>query len=292
MKEVMFMTGREEQERRLKRKIERSLSQYPQFINEWYYNLIASGMTSRTCLEYMRTVRRYLTFLNIDPLKSITCADLTPLSFDKYMILIQTVGDRSSSDSYKQLNWCVLNKLCDFLHQRGYIKQNYMSAIHKPKNQDLARINEHRILLSQEDFKKILNAVTRETASRDAHGTVYRDRLILSLLMTTGMRRSALASINIGDFDVVNHKLVVIDKGAKRHEYKLSDEIIELFDGYMAERDIMLGEFDSEALFISRCHERMHADSIGEVVQKYSNIALGKKLSAHKLRAGFCFHPL
>ena len=44
----------------------------------------------------------------------------------------------------------------------------------------------------------------------------------------------------------------------------------------------------TDALFISKYGERISAKGVSNIVKKYTEEALGKPLSPHKLRAGFC----
>ena len=159
-----------------------------------------------------------------------------------------------------------------------------MSQISKPKNKDLERINQNRIYLSKQDFQKIINAAR--------NGRVYKNRLrnetILTLLMVTGMRIAALSEIDIGDIDLEAKTLTVIDKGVKRHQYFLSDKVCDLLNEYITERN-RCALFTEKGLFISKdTAERMSIESIKDVVERCTKQALGKQLSPHKLRAGFC----
>lgn len=286
------MTGREEQERQIRKKTEAVLRVYPSYIKEWYYNLVASGMTARSCDEYVRSARRFLSF--IDPhIKRVQLCQITPDIVDQYMVSLQTVVrdgcETRSSDSARQTAWCILNKLFGFLYERGYIERNYMQSVGKPKNQDLQRINEHRILLTKEDFAamiKLVDVDISETQTDYEQFLCVRNKLILTLLMVTGMRVGALVSININDLDVNNHKLLVVDKGEKHHEYVLSDDVVELIQQYLQLRNKRCST--APALLTNKYNVRVTRQVISDVVSHYSQAALGYKISPHKLRAGFC----
>ena len=277
------MNGREQRDELINKRTENRLSELPECVSEWYYNLLASGMTSNTCNDYINKIKHFFDVNNILNVESIN-----QIVVDKYFISIRTrqVNGETirTSDSFQQTTWCALNKFFIFLKDRGYINKNYMEQITKPKNRDLERINQNRIYLTKKDFEKILEAARQ--------GRIYKNRLrneaILTLLMVTNMRIAALVSINVDDIDLETKTLTIIDKGMKHHQYFLSDKVVELLADYIDERN-RCALFTERGLFISReTSERMSVDSVADVVERCTYNALGKRLSPHKLRAGFC----
>jgi len=278
------MTGRERFDLMINSRTENRLNDLPEYVSEWYYNLLASGMSSRSCNDYINKAKLFLDYCQTTDLNVITQAMV-----DKYFIYIKTKdrddGDKvSTSDSYQQTTWCALNKFFDFLTNRGYIIKNYMLQIAKPKNRDLVRINENRIHLTKEDFHKIVDAAR--------NGRVFKNRLrnelIVTLLMVTGMRIAALSELDIDNVDLEKKTLSVIDKGNKRHKFYLSNSVIELLKNYLEERN-RVALIQERGLFVSKSTgERLSIDTIKDVVERCTKNALGKKLSPHKLRAGFC----
>ena len=278
------MTGREKYSNLINQRIENKLENLPDYISEWYYNLIASGMSARTCNEYINKVCLFL-----DYCKTFNLSEITQTMVDKYFISIKTKTSSNgepvvTSDSYQQTTWCALNKFFTFLVNREYMVKNYVAQIVKPKNKDLQRINEHRIYLTKKDFKKIIQAARECRVFKNR----LRNETIVTLLMATGMRIAALSEINIEDIDLNEKTLSVVDKGDKRHRYFLSNSVIELLISYLEERR-MYALIKEHGLFISKSTgERMSIDSITDVVERCTENALGTRLSPHKLRAGFC----
>ena len=154
----------------------------------------------------------------------------------------------------------------------------------------MERINRDRILLTRDDFKKIINAVENGVGSSGSrkYQRKYknRDMSIMLLFMTTGMRKTALREINVEDIDFDNKKLRVIDKGHKIHEYSLADGLIKYLEDWIFERKLYLGVNKTDALFISRDMKRISGQSITELIDKYAYAALGYHISPHKLRSG------
>lgn len=294
------MSGRVNDEIKKFKLIEEKIINYPDFVIEWYYNLKANENSSATCTDWVNKVKQFLYFINPDITK-ITPKDITEDIINKYFIKIQTKKEiingkefySNTSDSYRQCIWSCLNNLFNYLADRNIMSQNIILAanIKRPKNKDLDRINRDRILLTKDDFKKILSTINTGTGSKKArtYQNKYknRDLSIMLIFMTTGIRRNALREINTEDIDIEKKKLTVIDKGYKLHEYKLNDQTLKAIDDWMTDRFFLLGGEDVEdALFISRDNKRMSGTSIAELVDKYAYEALGYHVSPHKLRSG------
>ena len=276
------MTGREEHELSFKRQIENRIVRMPKYVHEWYNNLLASNVSIRTCATYLNFLEKYFKSVN-ECYIIIKPEDLTPDTLDKFFISLRNIDGKKASDSLAVTAWYALKKFFEFLKNRNYIKRNFVLDITKPKNRDEARINEHRILLDKDDFTKIL-----EAANNDEHKHKRRDVLILALLMSTGMRKSALMEIDIENIDFKEHLLHVTDKGEKRHTYVLSPKIMGLLKDYFYERCEIDPKIVEKPLFINNRKQRISIGVINYTVKKYTEEALGKKLSPHKLRAGFC----
>lgn len=278
------MTGRFLNDRNIEKQNDEKMSGMPSYVEGWYLNLKAGRKTAMTCRDYLVKINRFLSSINPD-VKNVKLEDINELSVTKYFLSIQTkrtpAGLVYTSDSYQDTVWCCLDSFLGYLYDSGLIEKNYIKRIDKPKNHDLDRINERRILLTEDDFKKMLKAV--ETEKRDF--IRKRDYAILLVFMTTGMRESALTEIMIRDFDYMAKKLSIVDKGGRRHTYNLTEKTyLAIFDWLtVKEPDPFL-----DYLFISSNKTKMHVNTVANVVRKYSKIGLGYEISPHKLRSGYC----
>lgn len=285
------MNGRVENDLKIFKSVESQLSDFPDYITDWYFYLKANENTATSCRDYIRKIRRFLEFIDED-IKDIELKQMTPGIVTRYIEKNKYKDDGTEfSDSYKQGIWSCLNNFFEFLEGRDMVEKNVMkmAKIKRPKNKDLDRINQNRKLLTEDDFNKILEAVRNGAGSNKAKGyqTKFknRDMAILLLFMTTGMRKTALMEINVDDIDLPNHTLYVIDKGHKAHEYYLNDTVVEALEAWLIDRYEFLGN-QSGALFVSKEKKRMHGNSIMQLVDKYAYEGLGYHISPHKLRSG------
>lgn len=290
------MNGRLENEIKIQNESSLVLDRLPNYVKNWYYNMVASDMSASSCKDYVMKISKFLSYINSDVL-NINAEDITEDIVQQYMISIKTRETKNgiveTSDSYRHTVWYCLNNFLGYLCSHGLIEKNYMINIKKGKNNDLQRINQNRILLTERDFKKILNAARNyeinNKLGRQSVSFENRDVAILELFMTTGMRESALANINIDDINFNDMSITIIDKGDIMHKCSMSDELATTISDWIDEREYYVEDknIKTNALFISEKGNRISTDAIYDMIKKYTKIALGKELSPHKLRAGF-----
>lgn len=293
------MNGRIENDLSIYNWCEIQLHEFPIYVRKWYWYLKANETTAMSCKQYLSILKKFLTYIDSD-IKCIRLDVFTEELVTNYFISTKFVtknkGGKAilteSSDSYRQGIWSCLNSFFNYLESQSIIEKNIIKAaqIKRPKNRDLERINRDRILLTIEDFKKIINAIEMGVGSEGSrkyqHKYKNRDMSIMLLFMSTGMRKTALREINVDDLDFENRKVIVIDKGHKIHEYSLSEELIDYLKDWLIDRKLYLGANKTDALFISRDLNRISGQSITELVDKYAYAALGYHISPHKLRSG------
>ena len=282
------MEGRIEHDLKIKKYNEKRLQTMPEYVTEYYQMLKASRRTEATCKDYISKVNNYLSYINHN-VKSVEANQITSNSVTKYLTSIDMKKDKKgnltyTSDSYKQTVWICLNGFMKFMMSRGYIERNYIGDIAKPKLNDQDRVNRNRVLLTDAEFNSILKAIDNNNKEIDK----ARDRAMMTLMMCTGIRESALSEINLDNLDLENHRIHGIAKGKKETEYVFNDTTASAIDDWLYLRHYYAKDSEAESLFLSYQGNRMAVNSIIKMVKKYTSQALGKPLSPHKIRAGYC----
>ena len=282
------MDGRLYYEMNVSNRVEKRLNRMPGYVRDWYMNLKASRKTAATCNNYVYKVEHFLHSINED-VSLVDISEINTESVTKYYLSIQIKEVDGNlvytSDSYQNTIWFCLDNFLEFLYRRGLIKTNYIKEIGRPKNHDLDRINEHRVLLTADDFKKILAEVDKE----EDGWYKRRNKAILLLFMNTGMRKTALTTIMCGDIDIRNREVTIVDKGTKRHTYHINDGLAKVLDDWLIARQYFSDDFPTdEHFFLSNKNTMLSRNALDNIVHKYTKKALGEELSPHKLRAGYC----
>lgn len=285
------MKGRLEHSLQTEQNIKRLLEELPEYVTYYYYEF-KSGRQPKACLEYIRKIRRFLIYIDSNP-KDIKATDITKFDITKFLDEISYIVDgngnkKESSFSYQKSYHSILKSFFDFLYENDYIKSNPMTKIKRAKGDDYI----NRTFLSEDDLKEILLAVEcgagSYTAMAHQEKLRSRDRAIMMLFIQTGIRETALTEINIEDIDFDSHTIrSVVEKGHKDREFFMSSELEDAIQEWIDDRDdILNGKFE-DALFVSQEKKRISQKSISNVVYKYTEEALGYRISPHKLRAAF-----
>ena len=132
-----------------------------------------------------------------------------------------------------------------------------------------------------------------KTPSLDTHIGI-RDRAVLELFYSTGMRLSELVNMNIGDFEI-NKKLIrVIGKGNKERIIPYGRTAESAIKNYLKIRNISLKPaFANKPLFVNSSEKRISKRTIQRRMNNYIKlVADGKRIGPHLLRHTFATHLL
>lgn len=116
-----------------------------------------------------------------------------------------------------------------------------------------------------------------------------RDRAILELLYSSGMRVSELCALSVLDVD--DAQIRVKGKGGKERIIPIAKRSISLLDKYLACRGKEKG--NETPLFLNNSGKRIDRQSVWGIVKKWAKIAkLECKISPHTLRHAYATHLL
>ena len=177
-------------------------------------------------------------------------------------------------------------RICQEAHERGLLADDPTRNVRgfKSGRQETT----HRALLPAE-ARALLNGISRN----DAKGK--RDYALLLLLLKTGMRRSEVAALTIGDVRAEQgHHTATIQhgKGDVRRVVKIAGEVRRALDEYLdaAGRAAAPAAAPLFVQFRKGDHptERpLAGDAVAEIVKAYATAANLEGLSPHGLRASF-----
>lgn len=213
------------------------------------------------------------------------------LELDDYTGYLYQMNDKSSS--YKILIYSALKKFSLYLKASGKNNRDPMQYVERPRFSESETTKNKReigYLNTREIHKYIENidngAGTHRAKARQENWK-SRDKAIVLILLSTGMRCSALYKLNIDSINFEEQTLTTMDKGNKYRKFELSDELIKVIREWIKDREILLGDKEEDALFISNRRNRMTQYSISDVVNKYAYNISGKHITPHKLRATY-----
>jgi site-specific recombinase XerD len=256
---------------------------YDHLLDYLEYLEVELNRSQKTIENYNHYLDRFITY--IDDQYNVTKAEkLTLPMVRKYRIYLHRF-ETSSGTTFREstLNYHII-ALRNFLK---YLAKQDVSTL-APEKIEVGKNQDRQVdFLEPEEIERLINA---------AHGpdlTSLRDRAILELLFSAGLRVSELVSINRDDINLTRQEFSVRGKGGKLRIVFISDSAKRILEQYIKKRrDI------DEALFV-RLRTGMHKEadaeglrltprSIQRIVKKYSTKAgIVKDVHPHTLRHTF-----
>ena len=148
----------------------------------------------------------------------------------------------------------------------------------------LSYIKEPRLLptsvLDHAQVKSVLKAVDT------THAEGYRDRVILELLYTSGVRARELLGLNIHDVSLDTATAMVMGKGQKQRVVPIGKTALRVLESYLkAVRPFLLCQPQEQALFLNHRGERMAYHTLWRLVHHHADRqALDVNVTPHTFR--------
>ena len=112
------MNGRTENRIKTENSINTILTSLPDCVTHYYYS-IASGLEPKACLEYIKKIRNFLSYIDSNT-RDVKVEKISQIDIAKYMHSIETKIDSKGAESetsfaYRKLVHSVLNSFFEYL---------------------------------------------------------------------------------------------------------------------------------------------------------------------------------
>ena len=233
------------------------------------------NVSPHTLAAYGRDLKQLAEFVGREKGEGAQARDVDHLLLRRYLALL---GKRARKSSIGR-KLAAIRTFLRFLLRRGIIARNPAELIATPKREQ--RLPFHL---------DIDHATTLVEAPADDQKHALRDRAILELLYSSGLRVSELTGLDIGDLDLSGGMVRVLGKGGKERIVPVGSRAVEAIRDYLTLRGELAG---SGALFLNTRGERINRRSVGRIVDAHVlRIAAFKRISPHILRHTFATHLL
>jgi integrase/recombinase XerC len=175
--------------------------------------------------------------------------------------------------------------------------KTYYKYLKKTKQIDISPLMNHKALkttkniqvpFSEKEIEKVLELLNEE---HDFEGV--RNKLIVELFYSTGIRRSELVNLKLNDMSLSQSQIKVLGKRKKERLIPLLPTIIESIQNYLLQRDQLKTIKDEKFLFLSLKGNKIYENLVYRVINNYFSKASEKvKKSPHILRHSFATHLL
>ena len=238
------------------------------------YLEIERGLSPHTLEAYRRDLEQLSAFVIHERGETATAAVVDHLLLRRYLAR-RSAHDRKSTVGRKL---AAIRSFFRYLVRRGELARNPAELIATPKKEN--RLPFHL------DIDQVTSLV--EAPSGDV-AYVARDRAVLELLYSSGLRVSELTGLDLGDVDRAAGMVRVMGKGSKERIVPVGSRALDALRAYLAER----GEPAAGPLFLNTRGSRINRRSVARIVDLHVlRIAAFKRISPHVLRHTFATHML
>jgi tyrosine recombinase XerC len=234
------------------------------------YLSLEKNYSPHTVSNYARDIRQYLKFTG----NKIDAGADTVRGF------LEFLGKRNYSRNSVARKTIAVRNFYRFLQKSGRIKKNPLLYVLTPKEE-----KKLPNVLSEAETEKLMSS------AQGADFISLRDRAIMELLYSAGIRVNELVNLDVSDIDIVNEEIKVLGKGGRERIAPVGGVALDILHGYMKELKKLQ---PSGVLFINRKRRsRLTTRFVEMIIKKHAAKAgIGKKVTPHTLRHSFATHLL
>lgn len=242
--------------------------------SEYLLELEIRNYSQNTIKTYSSILKNFIKFISKSP-KPLNKQQFSD-NFRSYIQFLK--NDKNLSPDYIHLITIVVKKFLSYNHI--YFLEDFpipKKAKSLPKS------------LNEKEVQDLINSVEwSENDSSSSKHTKMRDKLILSVLYSTGLRVSELIEIKIQDIDFSERTIFIKGKGNKERIVLFDKDTKEEISAYLNFR-----VKKSEYLLVNNYGHPLSARYIQMMIKKYAEKAeIKKNVTPHVLRHSYATHLL
>jgi integrase/recombinase XerC len=175
--------------------------------------------------------------------------------------------------------------------------KSYYKFLVKTKQIEVSPLLKHKALKTQQKLQipfseNELNQVLFQIQYPEGFVGI-RDKLIIDLFYTTGIRRSELINLKLSNIDSSNATIKVLGKRNKERILPILPQVLTEIKNYIVEKSKINLKNSSEHLFLTNNGNKLNDTFVYRIINNYfSNVSEKVKKSPHILRHTFATHLL
>ncbi len=253
-----------------------------------HYLALEKNASPHTCRCYRKDLEGFEEFLKssgmyLNPSGGVEIEKVDRMAIRKYMSFLHRKNKKSSIA--RKIS--TLRSFFKFLIREQVISSNPAKSVSTPKVEKTLPTT-----LSVDEAFRLMESPQNipEKASEMSKESRVRDRAILELLYSSGLRVSELVGLNSNQLDSDLGIVRVMGKGRKERIVPVGVKAIDALKAYLEGRGALMGE---DPIFINPSGGRLTARSVGRLIKKYTrHSGIFRKVSPHSLRHTFATHLL
>ncbi|MHB8769748.1 MAG: tyrosine recombinase XerC [Syntrophales bacterium] len=247
---------------------------------------VERNLSERTRRSYLSDLGQYRVFLEQHPVLSGDCEDGIPTDrvvIRSFLASLYKGNLRKVTISRKV---SALRAFYRYLFREGKVRFNPAELVQLPRTEKYVPV-----VLSVDEVLALLRVNFPATPAG------LRDRAMIELFYSAGIRLSELTALNRDDLDGTRGLVKVRGKGRKERIVPVGEPAVAAVAGYLQRRGELANRgtagADAEALFLSSRGKRMNRRGVARVVERVVSLSgIGRRISPHALRHSFATHLL
>ncbi|CCY71353.1 tyrosine recombinase XerD [Clostridium sp. CAG:921] len=245
-------------------------------IDEFIESLKAKQASNNTIVSYERDIMK---FSNYFEEKGKKIFDLTRDDMLEYIDYLKSEGKSNPTISRSIAS---VKRLYKYLLSKNLVEENIVENIESPKvdRKDL-------MILTQDEIEKLLE----QPDLSELKG--QRDKAMLEVLYSTGIRVTELISLKLEDVNLTNGYIKVKKKNSERH-IPLGNLSLKCLKEYINKvRPLLIRTEEEKTLFINTNGQKMTRQGYWKILKQYKEQAkIDKDITPHSIRHSFAVHML
>ena len=254
------------------------------FVDKYlYYEEVILGKSSNTIRSYRRDILQFMEY--IDEYEEIRTFEdvemLTIRSFIAYLNSDERLKKKKNAKvvSKRSINRKIsaLRTFFKYLQEKKVIQTNKVMYVNMPKfEKELPNV------LSKDDLNKMRSVINTEKI------TGIRDRLIIELLYSSGIRASELINLNEYVIDFNEREMRIVGKGNKERITFFSRNAKKWLEKYIEEKKKEYKNYSKEILITNSKGKKLTTRSLRRLISNHATEAgLQKEVTPHVFRHSF-----
>ena len=248
-----------------------------------YYEEVILGKSYNTIKSYKKDILQFIEYIDKNEgIKDFNEVEIiTFRSFIAYLNSDSNENDEKSSSSVgkRSINRKIsaLRTFFKYLNEQEIIKNNKVGYISMPKfEKGLPTV------LNKDDIDKIRDVINTDKI------TGVRDRLIVELLYSSGIRASELIDMSEHMINMSEREIRVIGKGNKERITFFSQNAEKWLKHYIDLKKRDYKNYDSSVIFVNSRGEKLNSRSLRRLITDYAKKAdINKEVTPHVFRHSF-----
>jgi integrase/recombinase XerC len=238
------------------------------------------NLSDKTILNYATDCDRFFKYLASSYITELAHIDVKVMR--EYVARLYEAGYARSTIAR---HLACLRSLFRYLYQREIVEANPLLLLHAPKK--TRRLPQ---FLYGQEVEQLLAGPQQEGS------LAIRDRAILELFYSSGLRIGEAVRVDLGDIDLKLRSLIVKGKGRKERMAPIGKQAADAIGAYLMKARPALAQGPArpgDPLFVNWRGRRLSTRGLYKIIVKYlRELGLARHLTPHALRHTFATHLL